>query len=206
MKKRKPLTPEQLEARKIYMKKWKAKNLEKLAEWHREYRRLNPEKNKVNTKKYRESNPEKAKASAKKYKDKNSEKIKEARIKYKDRKNELQRENRKNNPLFKLKCIIRSGMIKGFKRINTKRVGKIEGIIGCTFNELRMYIESKFESWMTWDNHGKYNGDFNYGWDIDHIIPMVSAKTEEEIIKLSHFTNLQPLCSKINRDIKKDKF
>ena len=28
---------------------------------------------------------------------------------------------------------------------------------------------------------------------------------EEDILKLNHYTNLQPLCSKINRDIKKDK-
>lgn len=39
----------------------------------------------------------------------------------------------------------------------------------------------------------------------DHMIPVTSAKTEEEIIKRNHYTNLQPLCSKINRDIKKDK-
>ncbi len=58
---------------------------------------------------------------------------------------------------------------------------------------------------MTWENRGLYNGEFNYGWDIDHIIPISFAKTEEDIIKLNHYTNLQPLCSKINRDIKKDK-
>lgn len=40
--------------------------------------------------------------------------------------------------------------------------------------------------------------------NIDHIIPLSSAKTEEDIIKLSHYSNLQPLCSKVNRDIKKD--
>lgn len=58
---------------------------------------------------------------------------------------------------------------------------------------------------MTWENRGLYNGELNYGWDIDHIIPLSSGKTEEEILRLSNFINLQPLCSKINRDIKKGK-
>ena len=57
---------------------------------------------------------------------------------------------------------------------------------------------------MIWENKGLYNGEFNFGWDIDHIIPLSSAKTEKDIIRLNHYTNLQPLCSKINRDIKKD--
>lgn len=57
---------------------------------------------------------------------------------------------------------------------------------------------------MTWDNHGKYNGELNYGWDIDHIIPTSSANTEEELIKLNHYTNLQPLCSYVNRYVKKN--
>lgn len=59
---------------------------------------------------------------------------------------------------------------------------------------------------MTWENKGLYNGELNHGWDIDHIIPTSSAKTEEEVVKLNHYTNLQPLCSKINRDIKKNFF
>ena len=62
-----------------------------------------------------------------------------------------------------------------------------------------------FEPWMNWENKGLYNGKLNYGWDIDHKIPVSSATTEEELVKLNHYTNLQPLCSKINRDIKKNK-
>ena len=58
---------------------------------------------------------------------------------------------------------------------------------------------------MSWNNHGKYNKELNYGWDIDHIIPVSSATSEEQLIKLNHYSNLQPLCSKINRDIKKNK-
>jgi len=90
------------------------------------------------------------------------------------------------------------------KHIGYKKLTKTEIILGCIFEEFKQYLESKFEPWMTWENQGLYNGKLNYGWDIDHIIPISSAKTEEDVIKLNHFTNLQPLCSKINRDIKRN--
>ena len=77
--------------------------------------------------------------------------------------------------------------------------------LGCSLEELKVYIESKFEPWMSWDNYGKYNGELNYGWDIDHITPISKANTEEDVIKLNHYSNLQPLCSRVNRDIKRDK-
>ncbi len=59
---------------------------------------------------------------------------------------------------------------------------------------------------MTWVNYGRYNGELDFGWDIDHIIPISSATTEEEVLKLNHYKNLQPMCSKMNRDIKKNKY
>jgi hypothetical protein len=43
--------------------------------------------------------------------------------------------------------------------------------------------------------------------NIDHIEPLFPKnvkRTTEDIIRLNHYTNLQPLCSKINRDIKKN--
>jgi hypothetical protein len=55
---------------------------------------------------------------------------------------------------------------------------------------------------MNWENRGLYNGELNYGWDVDHITPISSAKTEEDVVRLNHYTNLQPLCSYINRAIK----
>lgn len=39
------------------------------------------------------------------------------------------------------------------------------------------------------ENHGE--------WEMDHIIP--NAKTEEEIYKLNHYTNFQPLWKEDNR-------
>jgi hypothetical protein len=52
---------------------------------------------------------------------------------------------------------------------------------------LKKYIESKFKEGMSWDNYGVY------GWHLDHIIPLSSAKNEEELKSLCHYTNLQPL-------------
>jgi len=58
-------------------------------------------------------------------------------------------------------------------------------ILGCTFEEFKLHIESQFTNKMSWDNRSE--------WHLDHIIPISSAKTEEEVIKLNHYTNFQPL-------------
>lgn len=114
------------------------------------------------------------------------------------------RKRLKNDPLFKLTCNIRTLIRISFKNGFTKR-SRTEKIIGCSYDELKKHFEDKFEAWMTWDNYGKYNGELNYGWDIDHIIPVCTATNEEELVKLNHYTNLQPLCGYTNRYIKRDK-
>ena len=58
---------------------------------------------------------------------------------------------------------------------------------------------------MTWENYGLYNGTENYGWDIDHKMPISSSTTIEEAHQLNHYLNLQPLCSYINRHIKRNR-
>lgn len=108
--------------------------------------------------------------------------------------------------LFKLISNIRCNIYNSLNRGGFKKNTKTYQILGCSFEEFKIYLESKFELWMNWDNRGLYNGKLNYGWDLDHIIPISSAKTEEEAYKLNHYTNFQPLCSKINRDIKKNKY
>jgi hypothetical protein len=65
-------------------------------------------------------------------------------------------------------------------------------IFGCKPSELRLHIESQFVEGMTWNNYS-----FN-GWHIDHIIPLFSAKKSEDLIILSHYSNLQPLWKNIN--------
>ena len=90
------------------------------------------------------------------------------------------------------------------KKNGFSKKSKTLDILGCSYDDFKKHIESLWEPWMNWGNYGLYNGELNYGWDIDHIIPSSSACSEEDVYKLNHYSNLQPLCSKINRDIKRD--
>ena len=55
---------------------------------------------------------------------------------------------------------------------------------------LKEHLESQFIDGMGWDNRVE--------WHIDHIIPLSSAKTEDELYRLCHYTNLQPLWAEDN--------
>ena len=112
----------------------------------------------------------------------------------------------KGDVLFKLVKRCRSMIGNSLRGNGYLKESKTESILGCSFKEFKLYLESKFEPWMNWANYGLFNGELNYGWDIDHIIPLDSVENEEDIIKLNHYTNLQPLCSYTNRHIKMYKY
>ena len=150
-------------------------------------------------KKWKENNPEKYKESQKKYIKYNKNKIQKYRNKY-------NRVRKQNDPIYNLKCGLSRTISDTLREMKLTKKSKTCEILGCSYEQLKNYLESKFEDWMTWDNKGNPNDGIlepNKSWDIDHIIPTCTAKTEAEIIKLNHYTNLQPLCSYINRVIKK---
>lgn len=182
-------------------RKWKVENLERSRKYEREWR----EKNKEWHREYSKNiDKEKKKLNSKKWNEKYYLEIRNYKKLYRKTYNKIRKERRKNDPLFKLSSNIRSSIYTSLKEKEFIKSSKTEQIIGLLFREFKLYIESKFETWMTWENYGKYNGELNYGWDLDHILPISSAKTEEDILKLNHYTNFQPLCSKINRDIKRN--
>lgn len=96
----------------------------------------------------------------------------------------IKRQNKyKDNVVHRLRVNIRRRINNFLKNKNSSSFD----ILGCDIIEFKFYIESLFTNEMSWDNYGKF------GWHIDHIIPLSSAQTEEEIYKLCHYTNLQPL-------------
>lgn len=79
---------------------------------------------------------------------------------------------------------------RGFKKSE-----KTCNVIGCTWEDLKRHLE---------------NNPYNYkvaceDLDTDHIIPISSAKTEEDAYKLTHYSNLQLLPKTYNQHIKRDK-
>lgn len=69
-------------------------------------------------------------------------------------------------------------------------------LLGCSFEFFRAHLERQFLPGMTWENRSL--------WHIDHIVPVASAKTEDEVKSLCHFTNLRPIWARDNQS-KKDK-
>lgn len=134
----------------------------------------------------------------------NKRKILSSSPEYKNKRNTQLKERRDTDHLYRLKVNIRSLISHSLNRKGYIKNCKTFEILGCSYQEFKIYLESKFEHWMTWDNYGLYDGNLNTGWDIDHITPNANATNEAEIFSYNHYTNLQPLCSKVNRDIKKN--
>ena len=91
--------------------------------------------------------------------------------------------------MFKLDRVIRVLIRDSFKRALKgvyKKGKKTEQVLGCTMEEFIQHLQSQFIKGMSFENHGIV-------WEIDHIEKLSSSKTEEDIIKLNHYTNLRPL-------------
>ena len=126
---------------------------------------------------------EKRKAYAKTYVEQNREKVLAYKYEYK-------KKRLASDPLFALKhsmsTLLRVSLkVKGFSKTT-----KVSQTLGCTWEELKLHIERQFLPGMTWQNRGD--------WHIDHIIPLATAKTEEDVVKLNHHTNLRPMWAQDN--------
>jgi hypothetical protein len=93
---------------------------------------------------------------------------------------------------YKLSNYLRSRLTHAIK--GNFKTGSAVKDLGCSVEELKAYIESKFQEGMSWDNYGFY------GWHIDHIRPLASfdLSNPEELKKACHYTNLQPLWAEEN--------
>jgi 5-methylcytosine-specific restriction endonuclease McrA len=163
--------------RKEYMKTYNSLSYQK-----------NHEKELERSKKYRKLNPEKVKVARKNWYDKNGVSYRTEHMKELSRNNvKYAKKKRKTDITYNLKCMLRNRFITAIKRQYGKKAFKTIDLIGCSIKEAREHLESQFEPWMTWENHGE--------WEIDHIIPvsLFDLTIPEEQKKAFNYKNLQPL-------------
>ena len=118
-----------------------------------------------------------------------SKTCKKCEIKYN---NKRAKKLRSNNPEVRLMESQRtriSSILRGKGYDKSYRTLKY---LGCTRSKLIKHLESQFKDDMTWGNYGRK------GWHVDHIIPLCSANSIDELLPLFHYTNLQPLWAKEN--------
>jgi len=92
---------------------------------------------------------------------------------------------------------------------NSKQGSSVIKYLPYTIQELKVYLEKQFESWMTWKNYGVYhhavwndNDSSTWTWHIDHIIPQstlpYTSMADDNFKKCWALSNLRPLSAKQN--------
>jgi len=156
--------------------KYKKRN----AEYSKKWARNNKKKNKEIFDNWRERNLEYDLERVRKWQTENKEYFREyANKKYKE---DIQ---------YKLARRLRGRLWDALKNDSHKAGSAIKDL-GCSLEELKDHIESRFVENMSWGNYGE--------WHIDHIKPLASfdLTDRKQFLEACHFTNLQPLWAKEN--------
>jgi hypothetical protein len=125
---------------------------------------------------YRKDNANKLKKYFKEYGEANREKISARSLR-----------RYQNNIQANLATTLRNRFNRAVKKEWKK--GSAVRDLGCTITEFKIYLESKFQDGMSWENKGRG------GWHIDHMIPLSAfdLTDREQVKEACHYTNLQPL-------------
>lgn len=100
--------------------------------------------------------------------------------------NEVRRERKKTDIQYKILCNHRHYVYKCLTRYSLKCTSSIN-YIGCTVEQLKLWLEFMFSEDMSWDNYGTI-------WSIDHVIPLSLfdlADPQQQLIAF-HWSNMQP--------------
>lgn len=111
---------------------------------------------------------------------------------------ERQRRRRGRDAQFRLTANLRARLSTALT--NGQKRGSAVRDLGCSVEDLKKWLESKFEEGMSWANYGRG------GWEIDHVKPLASFDLEDldQFKAAVNFKNLQPLWATENR-AKQDK-
>jgi hypothetical protein len=100
-----------------------------------------------------------------------------------------QRLNRLSDLNRRIKLALRGSVSSALRKQNHRKASRTVELLGCPIESFKLYIESKFEVGMSWENYGRN------GWHIDHIMPcaIFDLSKPEHQKRCFHFSNLQPM-------------
>lgn len=155
-----------------------SKNREKRLKQMKELHLKNREKDSKRNKEYRLKNIEAIKKQQKEYK---------AKPEIKEQTNKRWKIRYSTDINFRIRHLCSSRVLQALKGKN--KSASTMKLIGCTPDELRQHLESKFEPWMNWENQGLG------GWDMDHIKACFHFNLEDPKQQRACFnwSNLQPM-------------
>lgn len=133
----------------------------------------------------------------------------ENRNKIKIYKKQYVKQKRANDPIFRLRSYVSKSIATAIKLNGSQKSGSCLQYLSFSMDELRAYLETQFEPWMNWNNHGKYNSktwndtdSTTWTWQIDHIIPQsvfqYTSMTSQCFNDCWALCNLRPLSAKQN--------
>ncbi len=130
------------------------------------------------------------------YRDRHPERIKAAQLAWynqdpvaaRKKKADYMKNRRATNLNYRIMTRLR-GRLSDAVRGRCPRGGSHVVLLGCSVEFLKQHLESQFKEGMSWENYGRS------GWWIDHIIPLslFDLSDPEQLKRLCHYTNLQPL-------------
>lgn len=185
---------ELIDREKEIKKRWRENNRDKEKAYRERNKEIIKEKQKIKYQNNKEEYARKFKIYRENHKEEKKLQDKRYREEHREELNKKQLQRKEKDPIYRLKCNVR-GMIKNsFRRRGFKKKQKGEEIYGCTVNELIEHLIKTYEN----NYNEKWNWNYLKNVHVDHIIPLSSANTEEEVKKCCYYTNLQLLKAEDN--------
>ena len=156
----------------------------------KEYHSTNSKRISDRKKKWYLKNKESIRELQKTYRENNPDYYIEYYYNNKDQVFAYRRNRLKTDPLFALTCRIRRLVNITITNRGYFKKSKTQEILGIDWSGLKEHFERQFVDGMNWENRDR--------WHIDHIIPLATAQCEDDVIRLNHYTNLQPLWAEDN--------
>jgi hypothetical protein len=178
------------ERQKAYRAQWQRENREKCRAYSKKYREQNPRVSEPRTdaqrkyqREWKARNPSKIRAYRQRW---------ISKIGVKERLKAYERSKRSTDLNFRIASTLRCRIRAALNGIG--KTSRTVGLLGCSIADFRIYLESRFDHGMTWENYGTF-------WEIDHIMPcaIFNLSNPDHQRRCFHFSNHQPLTVSANR-------